>query len=96
MVGLEFLFIRLMVHAVQDNIITLGLFIAFQTYVLRLFHDLMFISNDLKRFFAAIGEAGEMIEILETEHEVVDYTSESLVIEGGQVTFDAVDFDYGE
>jgi ABC-type multidrug transport system fused ATPase/permease subunit len=96
MVALEFLFIRLMVHAVYDSIITIGLFVAFQTYVLRLFHDLMFISNDLKRFFASVGEAGEMIEILETEHEVRDHTNNPLNIDGGNVVFDSVEFDYGE
>ncbi len=96
MVWLEFVFVWLMIRLVNDWVFSVWLFAAFQTYVLSLFHQLTFIANDLKRFFASVGEAWEMIEILETPLEVEDKSDAELSITWWAVSVKNIAFDYGE
>ena len=56
----------------------------------------MFVGNSIKKFYQTVSESAEMLEILQTSHEIQDYTNESLLVKDGKIVFRNVDFAYGE
>lgn len=44
----------------------------------------------------AIGESAEMLEILDTQHEILDHSDTILQVSAGKVEFDNVNFAYDD
>lgn len=79
----------------QDNLLTLGDFVLIQSYLLTVFNQLMGIGFNLRRFYDAFADAGEMVAILQTPHEVEDAAgARSLTVGGGAITFADVQFGF--
>jgi ATP-binding cassette subfamily B protein len=77
----------------RQGMLTLGDFVLIQSYLLTVFNQLMGIGFNLRRFYDAFSDAGEMVAILETPHEVRDKKGASvLTVERGEVWFDDVSF----
>jgi ABC-type multidrug transport system fused ATPase/permease subunit len=77
-------------------LITSGTIILIQVYIFKVFEQLFNVRNILKKMNRAIGESAEMLEILDTEHEIVDHSDALLDVSSGKVEFVNVDFAYDD
>ena len=50
--------------------------------------------NRIRHFFRSVVEIGEVVEILDTSHSIVDHSTKKLKIDNGDILFDNVDFSY--
>lgn len=84
-------------HYWQRGQLTIGDFILIQTYLVGAFQMLSSVSFRLRRFYDSFADAGEMVAILETPHEVRDIPdAKSLAITQGAVDFKDVSFHFNE
>jgi ATP-binding cassette, subfamily B, bacterial len=79
------------------GLLTVGDFVLLQTVLLILFNNLWGLNTIIRRFNDAIADAKEIIEILETPHEITDAPkAKKLKISVGAIAFDNVQFNYNE
>jgi ATP-binding cassette subfamily B protein len=77
----------------QRGLLTIGDFVLIQAYLITTFQQLIGINRNLRRFYDGVADASEMIEILNTEHEIADIPSASaLTITTANVQFEKVEF----
>ena len=76
------------------SLISAGSIVLIQTYVLRLFDQMSSLDSTFKRLNKAIWESAEMLEILETPHEIQDHSKKTLKISQGEIAFENVNFEY--
>jgi ATP-binding cassette subfamily B protein len=77
----------------QRGLLTIGDFVLIQAYLLTTFQQLIGINRNLRRFYDGVADASEMIEILNTEHEIADIpTASALTITTADVQFEKVEF----
>lgn len=75
------------------GVLTLGDFYLIQAYLLGTFNRLIGINHSLRRFYDAYTDAGEMVAILETPHEIIDKPkAKKLAVEKGSIDFKKVFF----
>jgi ATP-binding cassette subfamily B protein len=94
-----FLEIGIMYFAIRmrgNGIISLGMIILLQAYILRVIDFLRGIGPTLRQTFVAMSEASEMLEIIDTPHEIQDNSSKRLKVTSGAISFQGVDFSYGK
>lgn len=63
-------------------------------YVIRIANQLSNVRHILKSMSRALWESTEMLEILNTPHEIIDNTDKKLVISSGRINFEKVVFSY--
>ena len=81
----------------EQGLFTVGDFVLVQAYLLTTFDRLVAINRELRRFYSALADAGEMVAILETPHEIRDKKgAAALEVKGGEVWFDDVTFTFGD
>ena len=79
----------------QQHLFTAGDFILIQAYLLTAFERLEKINRDLRRIHDAYSDADEMIQILDTPHEIQDIPGAlALSVDAGKMTFNNVSFYY--
>ena len=76
--------------------ISLGIIVLLQTYTLRVIDFLREIGQTLRHTFIAISEASEVLQIIDTPHEIQDKSSKKLKLQHGAISFNNVNFSYGE
>jgi len=77
----------------KQHLLTLGDFILIQSYLLTVFNQLMGIGFNLRSFYDAFADAGEMVAILETPHEIKDALgAKPLIVHDGTIAFSGVKF----
>lgn len=91
-VGIMYLAIRMW----WNGTISLGMIVLLQTYILRLIDFLWGIGQTLRHTFIAISEASEILQIIDTPHEIQDKSSKKLKLQHGAISFNNVNFSYGE
>ena len=91
-VGIMYLAIRMW----GNGTISLGMIVLLQTYILRLIDFLWGVGQTLRHTFIAISEASEILEIIDTPHEIQDKSSKKLKLQHGAISFNNVNFSYGE
>ena len=91
-VGIMYLAIRMW----GNRTISLGMIVLLQTYILRLIDFLWGIGQTLRHTFIAISEASEILQIIDTPHEIQDKSSKKLKLQHGAISFNNVNFSYGE
>lgn len=79
-----------------NGTISLGMIVLLQTYILRLIDFLWGIGQTLRHTFIAISEASEILQIIDTPHEIQDKSSKKLKLQHGAISFSNVNFSYGE
>ena len=73
--------------------LTIGDFVLIQSYLFTTFDRLVGINRDLRSLFSALADASEMVEILQTPHEVQDApNAKKLQVEKGAIAFTDVEF----
>lgn len=81
----------------QRGLLTLGDFVLIQAYLFSVFNMLMGISYQLRRFYDAFADAGEMVYVLNLPHEVLDAPgAQELHISTGAIEFRSVNFFFNE
>lgn len=81
----------------RQGLLTLGDFVLIQSYLLTVFNQLMGIGFNLRRFYDAFADAGEMVAILETPHEIQDTPGATpLKIAQAKIEFKNVNFGFHE
>lgn len=88
--------IYLAIRSRWNGLISAGTIILIQVYIFKVFEQLFNIRNILKQLNRAIGESAEMLEILDTQHEIVDHSDTMLQVSAGKVEFVNVDFAYDD
>lgn len=92
-IGLLFVAMKLW----TQGILTVGDFVLIQTYLLTTFDRLVGINRELRRFFSAYTDAGEMVHLLNMPHEVADASkAKRLKVTTGEVWFDDVSFHFNK
>lgn len=91
-IGIMYLAIRMW----WNGTISLGMIVLLQTYILRLIDFLWGIGQTLRHTFIAISEASEILQIIDTPHEIQDKSSKKLKLRHGAISFNNVNFSYGE
>jgi ATP-binding cassette subfamily B protein len=79
----------------QRGLLTIGDFILIQSYLLGLFNQLLGINHNIRRFYDAYADAVEMVDILDTPHEIKDQTGAvPLMVAKGIIAFEHVNFSF--
>ncbi len=97
MVVINVILLYVALHFWELGVLTIGDFVLIQAYLLTTFDRLFSINREIRHFNEAFADAGEMVEILETPHEVQDQpNASSLVVSAGAISFSAVEFYFSE
>ena len=75
-------------------LIPASIIILVQMYVIRIANQLSNVRHILKSMSRALWESIEMLEILNTPHEIIDNTDTELAISSGKINFEKVTFSY--
>lgn len=79
----------------RQGLATVGDFVLIQSYLMVVFDRLVMINFQLRRFYDAIADAGEMAYILELPHQVADAPNAgTLKVTSGLIEFKKVDFHF--
>lgn len=79
----------------QRGLLTIGDFVLIQSYLLGLFNQLLGINYNIRRFYDAYADAVEMVEIINTPHEIQDRPGAlQLKVAKGAIIFKDVDFSF--
>lgn len=95
MIVLEFFIMYFGIQLWQKGLLTIGDFAMFQSYMVMLFGRMYDLGRVIRRGYEAVADAKEMVEILNTPHEVRDTKSaKPLVVTKGAIEFKDVTFRY--
>ncbi len=79
----------------QQGNFTVGDFVLIQSYLLTAFNQLVSINRELRGFYTNLADAGEMVEIIQTPHEVRDTKNARVIgISNGKIEFKDVRFSF--
>jgi ATP-binding cassette subfamily B protein len=77
----------------QQGLLTIGDFVLIQAYLITAFQQLVGINRNLRRFYDGYADASEMIEILNTPHDIKDLPgAKPLIVTDRAIEFSDVDF----
>ncbi len=91
---LEFLIFYFTIIFRQQWIVSIGLFVLLQIYIFKILDQMRSIGNVFRYLYQSFSESAEMLEILETPHEVVDTSKNNLKVTNGKIEFQHVQFSY--
>lgn len=93
----EFFVFYYAIFAWQNGTFTVGTFVLIQVYVIGLAQELRGINRAIRGLSSAMADAKEMIEILDTPHEIVDSPQATkLTVPQGTINFNAVTFSFNQ
>ncbi|MEX2014243.1 MAG: ABC transporter ATP-binding protein [Parcubacteria group bacterium] len=93
----EFLVFYYAVRFWQNNLITIGTFVLIQVYILGIAHRLWDLGKIIRNLYESLADSKEMVEILETPHEVKDQPDATILeVKEGKVEFRKASFSFNE
>jgi ATP-binding cassette subfamily B protein len=96
-VVVEFFIFYYAIKLWQVGSITIGTFVLIQVYILGLANRLWGFNGIIKNLYECFADSKEMVEILETPHEIVDKVgAKDLGVDKGEVEFKDVHFAFNE
>jgi ATP-binding cassette subfamily B protein len=94
-IGIELVLLYGAVHYWHEGLLTIGDFILIQSYLLTTINQLNGINYQIRNFYDALTDAGEMVAIMKTEHEIKDVeNAPELAVSAGTILFDDVNFGF--
>lgn len=97
MILIEFVIMYFAIGLYKDGLLTIGDFALIQGYLVSFFMILWDIGRAVRRVYEALADADEMVEILNTPHEVKDArNAKQLQVPHGRITFENVFFSYSK
>jgi ABC-type multidrug transport system fused ATPase/permease subunit len=95
MIAIEFFLLWYSVQLWRQGILTVGDLVLIQTYLAVVFSKLWDIGRSFRNIFEGFADAREMVEILETPHEIQDRRGATeLVVKRGAIAFEKVHFHF--
>lgn len=96
-VVIEFVLFFFALRYWQEGLMTIGVFVLLQAYVIDLIHQLWGFTRIIRDTYQNYADAREMVEILKLPHEIVDVpTAKDLEIKEGKVEFKDLEFSFNE
>jgi len=81
----------------QRGLLTIGDFALIQSFMVGIFQRVWNLGKSVRHIYEAIADATEMVEILETPHEIMDSAkAKTLVVSDASIQFDAVTFKFNQ
>ncbi|MDD5110244.1 MAG: ABC transporter ATP-binding protein [Patescibacteria group bacterium] len=97
MVVLEFSIFYVAIRFWSRGMLTVGDFVLIQTYLMQMLSRLWGFGRIIRDLYRYLADAEEMVEILETPHEVQDNpNAKPLAVTTGVITFRDISFDYAQ
>lgn len=94
---LEFAVMMLSVHLWLNGLITVGDFALIQAYLISVFIRVWDLGRTIRKTYEAVADAKEMVEIMQTRHEIRDRRSaKPIKIKRAAIAFNKVFFCYGK
>lgn len=94
---LEFLLLAKAITLWKQGLLTIGDFALIQTGLLVLFKHLWEFGRIIRKTASAMADAAEMVEIMETPHEIQDVkNAKPLLVNGGKIEFKNVTFSFNK
>lgn len=95
MIAIHFVLLWYSLRLWRQGIFTIGDLVLIETYLAVVFSKLWDIGRSFRNIFEGFADAREMVEILETPHEIQDRrAAKPLVVKRGAIVFDAIDFHF--
>lgn len=95
MVLIEFALFYYALTAWQAGTLSVGTFVLIQVYLFQVLHSLWDFGRTIRQIYGTFGDAREMVEILNTPHEIVDAPgAKQLVVDKGEIVFSKVRYGY--
>ncbi len=80
-----------------SGLITIGTFVLAQTYVINVADKMWGLNRIIRNFYESLADCKEIVDILETKHEVADITdAKNLSVSGGEIVFEKVSFEFND
>jgi len=81
----------------QQNLITVGVFVLLQAYIISLLHELWGFTRLIRDIYQSYADSKEMVEIMLLPHEIKDTpTAKELLVEKGGIKFENLNFSFSE
>ncbi len=95
MTTLEFVSMLTALHYWSIGVLTIGDIVLVQSYLITIFIRVWDLGRTIRKTYEAVADAKEMVEIMETPHEIRDArAAKDLVVRQGKIVFNKVDFNY--
>lgn len=81
----------------QQGLVTIGVFVLLQAYVIDLIHQLWGFTRMVRDSYQSYADAKEMVEIMKLPHEIVDVPdAKELAVDAGEIEFKKLNFAFNE
>jgi len=95
--AMQFLLFYFAIKYWQQGMITVGIFVLFQTYLITLIDQLWGFNRIVRDFYQGYADAKEMVEITLLDHEIKDTpTAKRLSVKNGEIEFKDLNFSFNE
>lgn len=93
----EFAMFYVAIDLWQRGLLTIGDFALIQSFMVGIFQRMWNVGKSVRHIYEAFADAAEMVEILETPHEVKDYPkAKSLIVSDAVIAFNDVTFKFNK
>lgn len=97
MVLAEFVMFYVAIQLWQQGLLTIGDFALIQSFMVGIFMRVWNLGKSIRHIYEGLADAAEMVEILETPHEVKDFSKASLMrVTDGSIQFKDVTFKFNK
>lgn len=94
---IEFLLFYFAIKYWQQGLITVGVFVLFQTYIISLMEQLWGFGRVIKSIYQSYADSKEMVEVLLLPYEIKDAPmAKDLIVSKGEIEFQNVSFSFNE
>lgn len=94
MIAMEFFVFYYAIKLRSFGSLSIWVFVLLQIYIFRLFDQLRGIWHIFRHMYRSFSESAEMIEILDTSHEIKDISNKELNVSAWKIEFENIQFSY--
>ncbi len=96
-IAIEFILFFYVLKYWQEGLVTIGVFVLLQAYVIDLMHQLWGFTRIVRDVYQGYADAKEMVEIMKLPHEIVDVPkAKELKVKTGEIKFKNLQFSFNE